>query len=1002
MPLRQWYLTVLLQMLVLCIVPYRGLADEIYIKCGTEQKVELGEIGSELMINYGRHTDYYWQQGNDNIIKIRSQKMTECTIYGYHLGETTLKYFGAYIRNNVVGEYTRTFTVYVVEELPPNPDDSNVTWLSNDSYYTTSWYSNNKSEFTLNTAQELAGLSYLVRNGNQFKGKTIKLGSNISLAGKLWWPIGYKQGSSTTLFAGTFNGMGHKISGINIERIEYGQEMFGFFGKIEGATIKNVTFSGHIWAYPRFSDTNIHNIYVGGAAAFATSGCTFEHCTSYIDIRYSKYTRDYGSADEVYCGGLIGYCGGSSNTTYVKNCYHNGNIYCADNPDLTYFYYVAGPEVGGLIGFMLNTKVERCGSYCPSLFAGVPYSSQIRNNMQVGGLVGYGSGYESKVSYSWSIVPDFQLAYHGETRPSWGKVVIAVGGIIGYTGGYSTGSVDHSYSCIGSVYVNVETGVSTIEFSGIGDCTVSNCYQNSDLSFQTLRLQGYEGKGNGNKTYTSQQMKTASFLNVLNNEGDKIWIANDDGYPCINEALFVASEVIPTGFTLLKSTETIICGQTKTLDYTITPEYANAKNLNLSWSSEDTNIVAVSASGVLKGISPGETRIWARTPNGLSASCRVTVPPEPEAVSVSPGELELLRGQSALLDCSFTPSDAATLSVTWESSNPDVAAISQEGVVRALRLGHATLTATTRNGVTGKCELTVPMPLYQLFVWNKAGIKTGYLSTDEPQFNLEGDIVHFSTNHLTMDIHRDTLDKFTLEQVLPYHPKAVMLPSFMSLPLGESEQLSAILKPTNAKTSLTWFSSNPEVVSITQEGRITALQPGKANVLVQTSNGLHATCLVTVPVPHLRFFVWLRNGEIHGYDLEEHPEVTLGKTVFTLTSSRQKMEYQAADILQFSLQDEALIDGVSIPEAIKTDNVQFSEGTLLFSGCPPHSPVQVYDTLGRMVQTTKTDGEGNLTLSLSPLHAGTYIIRTQTTTIKIQKRAYMTKRALKCYPKSLI
>ncbi len=977
------YLTVLLQIFVLCLVPYRALADEIYIKWGTTKTVSLGEIGSQLMNDYGRNTDYYWQSGNENVVTIRTQKMTECTIYGYHLGETTLKYFGAYIRNNVVGEYTRTFTVYVVEELPPNPDDSNITWISNSSYYSTSWYSSNQSEFTLNTAQELAGLSYLVQNGNQFKGKTIKLGSNINLSGKLWHPIGYKNGSSTTLFAGTFNGMGYKISGINVERIEDGQELFGFFGQTEGATIKNVTLSGHVWAYPRYSDGNLHSVYVGGVAAYATSGCTFEHCTSYIDIRYSKYTRDYGSATAAYCGGLIGKCGQNmySSTTYVKDCYHDGEIYCADGPDMTYGYYVAEPNVGGLIGSMTETKVERCGNNCPSITVGVPYSNRYRANLLVGGIAGW--SYGSSVSYCWSIVANLQLAYHGEPMPSWGKVTIAVGGIIGSTGAL-TGSVNHSYSCIGSIYVDVESGNSIIEFSDIGDCSVSDCYLNSDFGFQTSCGQGYSGKGTSSRTYSSQVMKTSSFLNALNNGGDPIWIAGDDGFPCIDESLFAASEVVPMGISI-PSSETLICGETKVLKYSVTPNYANIGNIIFNWSSDDRNIVTVSANGgMIEGIGSGETKIWLRTSNGLSDSCTVTVLPEPTSILVTPGELELPWGRSAILRYSFIPEDAVTLSLTWASSNPEVASISSQGVVCALSPGHTTLTLTARNGVVGKCELTVPQILFKLFVWTKAGVKTGYLTTEEPQFSVEDDIVHFSTNQLTMDIHRDTLDKFTLERVLPEHPTSIRIPSTISLSVGLSEQLDVTLWPSETETTLTWFNDNPEVVSVTEGGLVTALKSGEANVMVQTSNGLHANCHIVVPEPHLRFFVWLRNGEINGYDLEEHPEVTLGEKVFTLTSAYQTMEYNAADVLHFSLEDKAVVDGISKPKAM--EDVQFRKGTLLFADCPPNSPVKIYNTMGLLVQTAQTDCNGSLSLSLASLRAGIYIIRTETTTIKIQKR----------------
>ena len=156
--------------------------------------------------------------------------------------------------------------------------------------------------------------------------------------------------------------------------------------------------------------------------------------------------------------------------------------------------------------------------------------------------------------------------------------------------------------------------------------------------------------------------------------------------------------------------------------------------------------------------------------------------------------------------------------------------------------------------------------------------------------------------------------------------------------------------------------------------------------MVQTSNGLRATCRVTVPEPFLRFYVWLRSGEVHGYDLEERPEVKIGETVFTLHSAKHTVEYQADNILYFTLQDAAVNDpdGISLPEA--TSKMQFKEGELQLTGCTPNSVVSVYDMAGLLVQTTKTDANGNLSLSLNTLRSGIYIIKTNNTTFKIQKR----------------
>ena len=136
-----------------------------------------------------------------------------------------------------------------------------------------------------------------------------------------------------------------------------------------------------------------------------------------------------------------------------------------------------------------------------------------------------------------------------------------------------------------------------------------------------------------------------------------------------------------------------------------------------------------------------------------------------------------------------------------------------------------------------------------------------------------------------------------------------------------------------------------------------------------------------------RFYVWLRNGAIHGYDLEERPLVALGETEFTLTTTRMTMTYQATDVLRFTLQDEVPDDLSPVIPVTKTfDNVQLREGTLLISDVVPHAAVRIYDMDGRMMQATKADEEGNLSLSLVSLRSGIYIISIDRTTIKIQKQ----------------
>ena len=103
----------------------------------------------------------------------------------------------------------------------------------------TSWYSAEKTVFTINTAEQLAGLATLVNEGNCMKLKTIKLAADIILnddslncndyrdweTANPWTPIG--KGNKTS-FNGTFDGCGYVVSGVYINGGK--RKYLGLFG----------------------------------------------------------------------------------------------------------------------------------------------------------------------------------------------------------------------------------------------------------------------------------------------------------------------------------------------------------------------------------------------------------------------------------------------------------------------------------------------------------------------------------------------------------------------------------------------------------------------------------------------------------------------------------------------------------------------------------------------------------------------------------------------------
>jgi len=145
----------------------------------------------------------------------------------------------------------------------------------------TTWYDATKNEFTLDTAEDLAGLAQLVNAGNTFAGKTVKLNADIDLNDVLWTPIGTKSAEGekafSRTFAGSFDGQGHTISNLRV----VGGNALGLFGRtgtgthiedlnIDGAYISGTDYVGAIAGYAYLSANCIKNCTVTGATIIAT------------------------------------------------------------------------------------------------------------------------------------------------------------------------------------------------------------------------------------------------------------------------------------------------------------------------------------------------------------------------------------------------------------------------------------------------------------------------------------------------------------------------------------------------------------------------------------------------------------------------------------------------------------------------------------------------------------------------------------------------------------
>jgi len=259
-------------------------------------------------------------------------------------------------------------------------------------YYVDSWYTNNPSatEFTITTAQQLLGFAKLVNDGNDFTGKTIKLGEHIKVNSttnwdnKNWIAIG----TNNNRFNGTFDGAGFTIQGVYIYNTGDVQGLFGSLN--DYGTIKNVrvtysyingkNFVGGLVGYNQgtisdsyFSGTASGSTYLGGLVGCNKGGI--------ISGSYSTGTIS-GTGDNV--GGLVGYNIGSIENSYSTNSV-TGNSYVGG--------FVGNNNVGTIRNSYSTSGSITCGvarkaapAWCGG-FVGNNYGGQISNSYSTGEII---------------------------------------------------------------------------------------------------------------------------------------------------------------------------------------------------------------------------------------------------------------------------------------------------------------------------------------------------------------------------------------------------------------------------------------------------------------------------------------------------------------------------------------------------------------------------------------------------------------------------------------
>jgi uncharacterized protein YjdB len=153
-----------------------------------------------------------------------------------------------------------------------------------------------------------------------------------------------------------------------------------------------------------------------------------------------------------------------------------------------------------------------------------------------------------------------------------------------------------------------------------------------------------------------------------------------------------------------KSTITLTEGESWTLSATVKPD--NATDKSVTWSSSNTSVAKVEG-GKVTAVAQGTATITAKA-GDKSATCKVTVEKNSVPVSsitLNKTSLTLAEGESQTLTATVNPDNATDKTITWTSSNKNVATVA-DGKVTAIAKGSATITASA-GGKSASCSVSV-------------------------------------------------------------------------------------------------------------------------------------------------------------------------------------------------------------------------------------------------------------------------------------------------------
>ncbi len=431
---------------------------------------------------------------------------------------------------------------------------------------------------------------------------------------------------------------------------------------------------------------------------------------------------------------------------------------------------------------------------------------------------------------------------------------------------------------------NVVVGYSAITvLQPVTTVTLSETAATLDLSVKYLQLRASVSPVNAvNKDVTwsttdsTKATVNANGLVTLLRPGTVTIIATSKDNPAAVAYCNLNIQVPVTSVSLDESNKTMYVGQTARLTYLVNP--TNASNNSVIWTSTNTSVATVDATGKVTAKSVGTAVIILKSVNGgNSVYCTITVKQVATGIKFDVAQLNLKTGEVYNINVSLTPKNSTDVGIVWNSSDTKVATVDAYGKVIAKNAGTTIIMARTEAGGVAYCRVTVTQAVKGLILnfSEKTIFKGGEFTLDatiNPSTATMLDVTWKSSNTKIATVSNKGVVKgleggvavitctsvdggFSATCVVTVKESVSSIKlNYDTYNLGVKKTVMLVATVTNETATnqkVTWKSSNSKIATVNQKGKVTGIKAGYATItaIAQDGSEVEASCEIRVVKP---------------------------------------------------------------------------------------------------------------------------------------------------------